>query len=466
MRKVLLITLIILSGLSMRAQENPAGKTFQFNLQECLEYAYQNQDSLKNARLDIESARYKVKETVGIGLPQVSGSATFQDYFKVPQIPFPNFGYTFQKILADQEVLTTTGPVAAPTGDSTALLGFQQKYNANYAITVNQLLFNGTYLVGLKASKTFKELSEKNYNRTKIATTVAVSKAYYQVLVSNEQIRLLDANVAQLEQQVKETTELNRQGFVEKIDLDRLRVIQNNLLTDRENTQRLLDLSIQLLKFQIGMPITDNLTVKDKIENIALDLNESIALDTSAYRNRIEYSLLETQKQLNQLDLQRIKSQALPSLSAFGSAGSAYQSAQFSRLFDVNLPSIFVGLQLNVPIFSGFQRLNQVRQAKIAVQKSENILHLAKNGFLLQQQQARITYQNSMKSLNNQRANMELAREVLRVSKIKYQEGVGSSIEVTQAQTELETAENNYIQALYNVLVSKVDLENAYGRIQ
>ncbi|WP_207427345.1 TolC family protein [Pedobacter sp. SYSU D00535] len=466
MRIPLLITLIILAALQVQGQENPQNKTFRFNLQECLEYAYENQDSLKNARLDIESANYRVKETIGIGLPQVSGSAQFMDYLKIPQIPFPNLTYMFQKYLYDQKVRTENGTIPEPDDDPMSLIGFQQKYNANYNVNVSQLLFNGTYLVGLRASKTFKELSQKNYSRTKIATTIAVTKAYYQVLVSNEQLRLLDANLAQLSQQLKETTELNKQGFVEKIDLDRLRVVYNNLVTTRENTSNLLELSIQLLKFQIGMPVTYSLAVKDKIDNISLELNDGLVVDTTAYRNRIEYSLLETQRRLNQLDLDRIKSQALPSLAAIGSAGNAYQAARFGDLFDMNLPSVYIGLQLNVPIFSGFQRLNQVRQAKISVQKTDNMLNMAKNGFLLQQQQARTTYQNSMRALNNQKANMELAREVLRVSRIKYQEGVGSSIEVTQAQTELEQAENNYIQALYDVLVSKVDLDNAYGRIQ
>ena len=459
--------LIILCSLALKAQQLPEGNVYNFNLQECLEYAYNNNDSLKNAQLDIESAKYKVKETIGMGLPQVSGTASFQDYIKVPQIPFPNFEYLFQDILYQQNVQNTSGNrVDPPTGNPTSLLGFQQKYNASYALNVNQLLFNGTYLVGLKASKTFKELSEKNYSRTKIATTVAVTKAYYQVLVSNEQLTLLDANIKQLSQQLKETTEMNKQGFVEKIDLDRLRVVYNNLVTTRENTERLLELSIQLLKFQMGMPVTENLAVKDKIADVNLDIISTLEVDTTAYKNRVEYRLLETQARLNNLDLKRIKSQALPTLAAFGSAGNAYQSAAFSNLFDMNLPSVYIGLQLNVPIFSGFQRVNQIKQAQITLQKTNNVLNMAKNGFLLQQEQARTTYQNSIRSLNNQKANMELAREVLRVSRIKYQEGVGSSIEVTQAQTELETAENNYIQALYNALVSKVDLDNAYGRIQ
>lgn len=449
MRKNLLVTLIILSSFLIRAQENPQGRTFQFNLQECLQYAYENQDSIKNARLDIESAKYKVKETFGIGLPQVSGSAQFMNYLKIPTTLFD---------------VSSFDPNIPKGTYQEAKLGV--KYNSNAAVSVNQLLFNGSYLVGLKASRTYKELSEKGYNRTKIATAVAVSKAYYQVLVSNEQMRLLKANVVQLEQQLKETTELNKQGFVEKIDLDRLSVIYNNLLTTRENTERLLELSIQLLKFQMGMPIVDSLEVKDKISTINLVVNESVAIDTTAYRSRIEYSLLETARKLNTLNIERLKSEYLPTLSAFGTATYQYQSNEFNKLYNRSFPNSLVGLQLNVPIFSGFQRKYQIKQAEVEFKKSSNILNTAKNGILLQQEQSRITYQNSMKSLNNQKANMNLAQEVLRVSKIKYQEGVGSSIEVTQAQTELEQAENNYIQALYNVLVSKVDLDNAYGRIQ
>jgi len=449
MRNTLLVTFILLSSLKIRAQQNPQARTYQFNLKECLEYAYENQDSLKNAKLDIEKARYKVKETTGLGLPQISGSANLQHYLKVPVsvVEARNFDSS------------------APPGELIGL-EFAIPYASTAGLNVNQLLFDGSYLVGLKASKTFKELSEKNYSRTKIATTVAVTKAYYQVLISNEQMRLLDANINQLAQQLKETTELNKQGFVEKIDLDRLRVLYNNLITTRGNTERLLVLSTQVLKFQIGMPITDNLQVKDKISDTQIEVQASIPTDTSAYKNRIEYSLLETQRDLNELNVRRIRSQNLPSLSAFGSAAYQYYGLEFGKLYNKGYAMSLVGLQLNVPIFSGFQRLNQYRQAKVDVQKSNNILNSVKNGILLQQEQARITYENGLASLNNQKSNMEVAREVLRVSKIKYHEGVGSSLEVIQAQTALEQAENNYIQALYDALVSKVDLDNAYGRIQ
>ncbi|WP_069659844.1 TolC family protein [Arcticibacter eurypsychrophilus] len=445
MRNTLLLTFMLFSSVTLKAQKYSPERTFKFNLQECLEYAYENQDSLKNAKLDIEKANYAVKETIGRGLPQLSASADFQDFLKIPTTLLP--GEFFDEP-------GTFKPVK-----------FGVKYQSSAGVSISQLLFSGSYIVALKGAKTYKELSVRSFNRTKIATNVAVSKAYYQVLVSNEQLRLLNANVTQLGQQVKETTELNKQGFAEKIDLDRIRVLYNNLLTTRENTERLLVLSNQLLKFQIGMTVTDSLQVKDKIVDVVFDSNTSIEVDTTAYRNRIEYGLLETQRKLNDLNLQNLKSEYLPSLSAFGSSSYQYQANRFGDLFDNKYPNTVVGLQLNIPIFNGFQRKYRVKQAQVELQKLDNTLNNVRNGILLQQEQARITYQNGVKSLKNQQANMELAREVLRVSKIKYQEGVGSSIEVTQAQTELEQSENNYIQALYDALISKVDLENAYGRI-
>ncbi|MDB5013840.1 MAG: transporter [Daejeonella sp.] len=445
MRSFLLVSLMIL-GSFVRAQEAPSGKTFQFNLQQCLEYAYANNDSLKNARLDIESANYRVKETIGRGLPQVDGSAAFQDFLKVPTTLLPG------------EFFNQPGTFVP--------VKFGVKYQSSAGISVSQLIFDGSYLVGLKASKTYKELSQKSFTMTKIETEIKVTKAYYQVLVNSEQLRLIDANFEQLKKQLNETKELNKQGFVEKVDLDRVRVLYNNLGTQRENIIRILALGVQLLKFQMGMSITDNLIILEKISNINLDVNQQIAIDSTAYKKRIEYSLLQTSTDLNKLNVKRLKSLYLPSLSAFGSSTYNFQADKFGDLYDRKFPTSVIGLNLKVPVFSGFQRQNQIRQAQIEVLKSENINNNVKNGLLLQQESSRIMFTNGLESLKNQKENMGLAQEVLRVSRIKYEQGVGSSIEVTQAQTALEQAENNYIQALYNALISKVDLDQAYGLIQ
>ena len=440
--KYLTLFLCFFSAFGAKAQL--ADTTAHFSLQEAIEYAQRNQVSIKNAELDENIAANTVKQTIGIGLPQLSGNFNFQDFLKVPTnlLPGEFFGKPGEQV-----------PVQ-----------FGVKYQSSMGLELNQLLFDGSYLVGLQASKTFKELSSKSLKRSRIETAVAVTKAYYSVLVSNEQLSLLDANMIRLKKTLSDTKALYTNGFVEKIDVDRLTVLNNNLETERENVVRLLDLNVNLLKFQMGMSIQSKLSLKDSISG--LQIIQSIATaDTTAYRNRIEYSLLETQKRLNELDLKRYKSLFLPSVSAFGSTSKSLQSNTFNDLFDRSFPTTVIGFRISVPLISGGTKLYQVRNAKLEVLKTQNNLINLKNGISLEVEQAQTVYRNGLKSLENQERNMELAQEVLRVSKIKYEQGVGSSIEVTTAETSLKEAQNNYITALYDLLINKVNMDKALGII-
>jgi outer membrane protein len=451
MKNIFLTTLFIVSlAFSSYAQQAaPTTKLpYNFTVQDCINYAYEHQDSVVNANLDVKSAAYHVKETVGQGLPQISGTAGFQDYLKIPTTLLP-------------------GEIFGQPAGTFIPVKFGVKYQSNLGVNASQIIFDPDYLIGLQARTTYKQLYERSYTRSKIETNVNVTKAYYQVLVSIEQIRLLDANLKQLKQQLDETTAQNKQGMAEKIDVDRLKVQYNNLITDRENTIRLLGLNYQLLKFQMGMPIENELLLKDKLDDVKLDDNVAdIGADTTFYKSRIEYGLLETQKKLNEYDVRRKKGQFLPKLTANANYTSSYQNNGFGNLYKTNFPSSYIGLTLNIPIFTGFQHTNQLRQSQITVLKAENNLISLKNALNLEASKAKITYINGLQSLNSQKQNQQLAQEVLRVSKIKYQQGVGSSIEVTQAQTALDEADNKYIQGLYDAMVSKVDLDKAYGRIK
>jgi outer membrane protein len=448
MKQIFTLLICLTGALQGYSQTQPAPQTYNFSIQEAVNYALTHKDSVVNAGLDVKNADYYVKELIGQGFPQIDGTASFQDYLKIPTTLLPGefFG--------------------APAGTFIPVK-FGVKYQSNLGVSVSQLLFDPSYIVGLQGRKTYKELFNRGYTSTKIDVTTKVTKAYYQVLVSNEQIKLLDANIAQLKQQVDQTTAQNKQGFVEKIDVDRIAVQYNNLITSRENTLRLLALNYQLLKFQIGMPIENSLTLRDGLNDIKLDENiVEIVADTASYKNRIEYKFFETNLKLREFDLKRMKAQFLPTLKANAAYTASYQNNSFKDLYSTSFPSTYIGLTLNVPIYSGGQRSNRVKQSEITVQKNKNNLLGMRNGLNLQAAQAKIIYMNSLQSLNNQKRNQELAREVLRVSKIKYQQGVGSSIEVTQAQTALESADNTYVQSLYDALVSRVDLDRAYGRIQ
>jgi len=450
MKNVIKVGLMLcITTVSSYAQQTPAGSpSYEFTLADCIKYAYEHQDTVKNARLDIKSAEYKVKETTGIGLPQINGSASFLDYLKIPTTLIP-------------------GEFIGQPGTNIPLK-FGVKYQSNFGFDASQILFDGSYLVGLKASKTYKELSQRNFTRSLIEANVQVTKAYYQVLVSGERIKLLEANIKQIKEQYDQTAAQNKQGFVEKIDVDRLEVQYNDLVTTRDNTVRLLVLNAQLLKFQMGMPIETNLELKDKLEDVKLDetVGEALRTDTASYHNRIEFNLYETQLKLNQLDVQRRKSQFLPTLSAVGNYTSTYQNNSFGPLYGMQFPSSFIGLKLTVPIFNGFQRKYQLKEAQVVVQQTQNNIENLKNGLNLQTNSARISYINGLQSLHNQKRSREVAQEVLRVTRIKYQQGVGSSVEVTQAETALVAADDKYIQGLYDALISKVDLDRAYGRIQ
>jgi outer membrane protein TolC len=456
MKYIYLITAIWCSAAitGYAQQAAPDTTTHNMSLADCINYAYQHQDSVKNATLDVKSAEYKIKETIGQGLPQINGTASFQDYLRPPASLAP-------------AGLFSANPHIDPNGPLAPLPFGALNYNNTYSLQATQLLFSGTFIVGLQAVKTFKELSQRSLTRSKIEANVAVTKAYYQVLVSNEQIKLLDANISQVKQQLDQTAQQNKQGFVEKIDVDRLTVQYNNLVTNRENVVRSLALNYQMLKFQMGMPIYQNIILTDKLEDI--DLNDKLAantIDTAFYHNRVEYNLLETNLKLNQLDVKSKKAAYLPTFTANGSFAGVYQENHFRYLYDHVYPYNYIGVNLNIPIFSGGQRSNQLKESQINVYKAQNDLYNAKNGLLLEASSANVTYINNLHSLDNQKNSRQLAEEVLHVARVKYQQGVGSSLEVTQAETDLETADNQYIQALYNVLIGRVDLEKAYGRIK
>lgn len=426
-----------------KAQQKDTNATF--SLQQAINYALQHQTNILNAQIDEQIAKNTVKQTIGIGLPQVSANASLQDFLKVPTSLLP-------------------GEVFGQPGTQIPVQ-FGVKYNSTIGLELNQLVFDGSYLVGLQASKTYKELSVKNTKRTKIETAVAVTKAYYSVLVSGEQLSLIDANLDRLKKSLNDTEQLFKNGFAEKIDVDRLTVLNNNLITERENVIRLLALNKDVLKFQMGMTIGSTLVLTDQISNIPFDEQTASLIDTTSYQKRIEYSLLQTQKKLNELDVKRYKSTFLPSLSAFANTSNNFQDNAFSDLYDRRFPTTVIGLRLSIPIISGGQKLYQLRNAKLAVLKTENELYNLQNTISLDVKQAQTTYRNGQQSLKNQQRNMDLAKEVLRVSQIKYDQGVGSSLEVTTAETALKEAQNNYINALYEMLINKVNLDKALGNI-
>ncbi len=460
--KLIGVIVLIITSSQVFAQTD----SYNFTLQEAIEYAMTNQNAIKNAELDRQISVSKVKETYAIGLPQVTGKASVQKNFDIPTQVLPDFiSPAVYGVLMENTVRDGNGNlITMPSEFGSIPAQFGTTYNMSYGLEVSQLLFDGNYLLGLKAANVYKDLTVKALKRTKIETSIAVTKAYYSVLVTEKGIELLDANIIRLKKTLDDTKAYYDNGFAEKVDADRLTVIYNNLITERQNLQRVYELTFNLLKFQIGMSTTSDLKLKDKLDNVMMqEVNTS---ETINVESRVEYQLMKTQMRLMELDYKRNNVSRAPTLVAFGAFSKNAQNNDFSALTDKFFPTSIVGINLTVPIIGSGKKWQQANQAKLALKKTENDMGNLQNALTLESKSALTTYNNNVGQLQNQTKNMELATEVLRVSKAKYDQGVGSSLEVVTAETAKKEAENNYISALYNALIAKVELDKAYGRIQ
>lgn len=461
-KPILLLLAVLMLSASLEAQE--AAKRV-FTLQEAISYAIENNASVKHERLNEGIAQAQVKEILAQGLPQINGSGNLNYNIKVPTSFLPVRAF-------DPE---------APA-DAYRPVQFGIPYQSNVSVNATQLIFSGAYFVGLQAAKVFKELAERNYQKAAIDVAEGVALAYYGALVAEERLELLQANLQRLDTLYRETQAMNQNGFVEAIDVQRLKVNLNNLRTEYENVQRSLALNISALKFQMDIPMNQEIEIAETIQDFEV---EKLALeDFNEYHRRIEYRQLETTRKLAGLDIKQSRMQYLPTLSAFGNIGYNAGKPELGQLFqetpdffvEVNQEKVLVeahtwnqfaavGINLNVPIFDGFLKANTIRRKKLIAEQVDLQMRNLENAIDLEVEQARITLQNSLQSLETQQENMELAQEVFRVSKIKYQEGVGSNLEVVEAENALKTAETNYYQSLYNALVARVGYNKATGTL-
>lgn len=429
------------------AQDNRAQGS-AFSLKQAQDMARKSNIEVLNAELDIKIAKAKKNEVTGIGFPQVSGNFDVKDFIEIPTslIPAQFFG--------------------GKEGDFIPVQ-FGTQYQATAGVSVSQLVFSSDYLVGLQASKTFMELSNKAHQRTQIESAAAVTKAYYAVLVNQKQLEYLDAAIQLLKKLRDDSQALNEAGFVEKLDVDRAELAYNNLVVDRENIARLIGLSETLLKFQMGYDVAKPITLTDSLPNFENSFPEIQANSKPNFGNRIEYSLLESQLKINELDLKRYRLGYLPTLAAYGSLSATALRDKFDIFSGVRwFPTGLIGATLNVSIFDGLQRHNKIQQAQASVLKSKNTIKGFEQAMIMEVNAAQVNYQNALASYKNQEKNMELARSIYDVTKIKFEQGVGTNIEVINAETSMKETRNNYFKNLQNLLNAKVDYDKAIGAIK
>lgn len=436
-----LLLVIILGASTANSQD-------AYSVEDAIRYAVENSAQTKLNQLEQTKADAQIKEFRATGLPQLKGSINYQHFLDLPTslIPAQVFGGQEGEFIEAQ-------------------FGLSNSLNAG--LELNTLIFDGSFFTGLRAQKFYKDLVYKQGDQTKYEIRKNVTKAYLAVLIAQRNKSIIEKNIENLENTLTETVAFYDNGFVEKLDVDRLQLSFDNLSTEINRIDRMIELAKNVLKFQMNYPIEKEIELTESLDDLAdkvflepVNLDEPVNIS-----KRPELAVADMGAKLNELNIEALKRGYLPSLVGFAN----YQNVlQRNNLFDSDEPGFFpttiVGLALNVPIWDSFSRRSKIQKAKVdlevaRVQKSE--LERAIN---MEVYNARLTYQNALANMNNTKRNQALADDIYRTTKIKFKEGVGSSLEISQAEQNLYSAQANYINALYDLVVAKTDLDIALGK--
>lgn len=429
-----------------------------YGLEECIKFALKNSEKLKKANYQVQISDKEVSERLSAGYPKVDLRAGIE------------YNYLIQKSVFDKEssaYQTFANSLPDPKPDFITV-AFSVPYASRFNLTLEQLVFDFAYLIGIKAARSYVELGRKQIKQNQIDITANVSKAYYAVLINQERLDLLALNYLRLDTIFDNTSVLYKNGLAEKIDVLRTEVALNNAKTEREKLLQLQDLTMKILKFQMGMAVRDSLTLQGSLRDMNLEVNNFLK-EEGNYENRIEYEILQQNRLLQEINLKYNKSLYLPRLTASANYGALTNSSTFGNLWKFQerwFTFGAVGLNFSMPIIDGFKRRHTVGKLKLEILKVEEDLKLLKRTVELETEEAQINVQTYLKDLEIQKRNMELSQEVTKLAVIKYQNGVGSTLEIVNAQASFKEAENNYFNALYNVIISKVDLEKATGKLK
>ncbi len=445
MTKFIQFYLIILCVQVMGAQE-PSG----FSLQSAIEYGLEHNTQVQKAGNNVLKAKKKVWETTSMGFPQISGTASYQKFIEQPVQLLP------AKIFNPMAPEGTYAPVK-----------FGTEQNMKWSATLSQLIFSGSYLVGLQSSKTFKRISENALLKTRQKIKEAIVNAYGNALLTDESIVIMQKNIASVQKNLFEVQQMYQNGLVEETDVEQLKITLSNLENQLDYLQRMKKVAYEMLNFSMGREVSAPLVLTD-------DLN---ALQTAAMQlpllkekfepeQNIDFKIAQNQVKAKKLQVKYQKTQALPTIAAFVNYGKNAYNNDF-KFFDSNQAwyeqSLF-GVNINIPIFSSFGRSAKLKQAKLDLVNAQLDLKDKEKELKLQYDQAKTAYEHSFKNFQIAKENMHLADKIARKEAIKFKEGVGNSFQLNQARMQLYQSQQQYLQAIIEIINKKVILENLLGK--
>jgi len=445
MRNLVLITLLLFA-VTAKSQQNQESQSYSFSLQQAISHALTNNYTAKNAGRDIEIAKQKKRETTATGLPQISAGVDYTNNLAIPLSVLP------------AQILDPT----APSG-TFAAVAFSPKQSVNARATLNQLLFDGSYIVALQASKTYLKYYENAKLKADVNIREMVITDYGNVLLAEESITILERNKSILEKTFSDTKETFKNGLIEEENVEQLEITLSSVNSNLNNTKRVLDVAYKMLKITLGIDINADLKLTDKLDDLTTNnLDMAFAQGGFNVSNNIDYQMAQNFQEQRSLELKLQKSKALPSLSANLNFGYNAFDQDFKFLSrDMKYYNFSaLGVSLNIPIFSSFARSARTQQARIALDQAKTQLTESEQRLKLQYEASKSEYEFSIEEYATAKNNLRLAERIERKQQTKFTEGLSSSFDFSEAQRQLYTAQQNYLQSMVNIISKKASLES------
>jgi outer membrane protein TolC len=423
-----------------------------FSLRSAQEFAIENSYDIMRSEMDIRAAKKKVRETVASGFPQLRSTIDYMNNLELATVLIPNiFEGKFDELIPVQ---------------------FGTRHNVTAGFTLSQLIFSGSYFVGLQTTKTFRQLADQNYARTQLEILETVTDTYYLILVSEESERILSSNLANLEKTHYEIRERYKEGFVAETDADLVQISVTKLKNSLQAVARQKEVAYKLLKFQMGLELDAQIALTDKLEDVLqqIDISKAASAEFDLEHN-IDYKLLETQEKFSEMALKNERAQYFPTVSAF----FAYQWSAFRQDFNIFdfkerwFRTQVLGVNINIPLFTSGAQRAKVAQASIALKQARNARIQASQGLTVEAASVKSALDSAYENYMNTKENMGLAQRVYDVTLIKYNEGVASSMDLTQAHDKYLMAQSEFIQGMSGLLAAKNKMDrlnNNYHVIQ
>jgi len=463
------ITLIVCTGFCGQLKAQQGDNIQKLTAQQAVDLALKQNADMQNIRIDKQMQLATNAAITGQALPQISGNASIQRFFSIPTSVLPNFiSPSVYQVLKDEAIKNgnTGQPIVFPTDFGNINAQFGVPWQASAGLSLQQLLFQPDVFVGLKARKKSLEYADNNIKIQEDTLKSAVLRGYYGVLIAEKRIVFVNESLLRLEKLQYDQDQLFKNGFAEKLDIDKTEVSLNNLRSTQLQLKNFISLGYAALKFTIGLQQKDSLLLTDTLSVSELKKDLLAITDTYKPEDRNEVKALQNVNDLLKLDLQRNKMGYIPTVAAFWNVSTTAQRQNFNLFAKERwFPANIAGVNINIPVFDGFQRKYKIQNARYAVEKNTNTLNQVKRAVDLQVNVNKIQLTNALVSLDIQDRNQLLAEKVYNTTKKKYEQGLGSSFEVLLSQTSLEDAQGNYFQSLYDAIIARIGYLKAMGKL-